>query len=231
MSENAIIFEHVTKNFKRRRGFFRHDLFCALKNVSFEVKKGEAVGIVGPNGAGKTTVLRLLAGVTAPSDGAIDCTGRLVPLIELNAGFHSELTGRENIYLNGSILGIPKRIIDLNLGEMISFAGLEQFIDQPVKNYSFGMFMRLGFSVAVHSEPDILLIDEVLAVGDQAFREKCLERMREFKRNGVTIVLVSHELEFIRGLCSRVIYLDSGQLVATGEPEQVISKYLSHVNK
>ena len=208
-----------------RRGFPRREPFWALRDVSFDVRPGETVGIVGPNGAGKTTILKLIAGVSTPTEGETVCWGRLVPLIELNAGFHSELTGRENIYLNGSILGIPKRTIDRNFHRIVSFAELEEFIDQPVKNYSSGMFMRLGFSVAAHSEPDILLADEVLAVGDQRFKQKCIQRIREFQKSGVTIILVTHELEFVKELCSKAIYLESGKLLASGEPGIVLPKY------
>jgi len=197
----------------------------ALKNVSFEIKKGETVGIIGPNGAGKSTILKLIARVTKPTKGKIIVNGKVSPLIELGAGFHPDLTGRENIYLNGAILGLTKREIDRKFKEIVDFAELWDFIDQPVKHYSSGMYMRLGFSIAVHTDPEILLIDEILAVGDTAFQEKCLDKMRDFQAQGVTIIFVSHSLETVKNFCQRTILLKDGQIKEEGETKVVIADY------
>lgn len=197
----------------------------ALKKVSFEVEKGEALGIIGPNGAGKSTILKLIAGVTQPSAGKITVNGKISPLIELGAGFHPELTGQENIYLNGSILGMSKKEIKKKFKKIVNFAELWDFIEIPIKYYSSGMYMRLGFSIAVFVEPEILLIDEILAVGDVAFQKKCLEKMSEFKKNGVTIVFVTHSLGTVNDFCNRAIWLEKGEIKAEGEPEKVISAY------
>lgn len=199
----------------------------ALKNVNLEIKKGEVVGIIGWNGSGKSTLLKLIAGVTRPTAGALRVDGKVSPLIELGAGFHPELTGRENIYLNASILGIPKKVVAQKYREIVDFAELSQFIDTPVKHYSSGMYMRLGFSVAVNVEPDILLIDEILAVGDTAFQEKCLKKMQSFKNKGVTIIFVSHALASVAAFCERTIWVDSGQIKADGTSQEVIKKYQS----
>ncbi len=224
-STGSVQFSEVSKRYWLGRGPWHRDAFWALKKVSFDVKPGETLGIVGPNGAGKTTILKLLARVTTPTMGEVLSSGRLIPLIELNAGFHTDLTGRENIYLNGSILGISKREIDKKFDAIVSFSELESFIDQPLKSYSFGMFMRLGFSVAAHSDPEVLLIDEVLAVGDRNFRDKCLERIREFQKSKVTIILVTHETSFLNSLCERVLFLQGGQVKALGSPSEVLSLY------
>lgn len=197
----------------------------ALKDVSFEVKKGETLGIIGPNGAGKSTILKLIAGVTQPTEGKIIVKGKISPLIELGAGFHPELTGRENIYLNGSILGMKRTEIDKKFKSIIDFAELWDFMETPIKFYSSGMYMRLGFSVAVAVEPEILLIDEILAVGDASFQEKCMKKMNEFKKNGVTIIFVSHSLEAIKNFCQRAIWLDKGKIKEEGGPEKVIAVY------
>ena len=197
----------------------------ALKNISIKIRGGETLGIIGPNGAGKSTILKLIAGVTQPTKGKITVNGKVSPLIELGAGFHPELTARENIYLNGTILGMKRTEIDKKFKSIVDFAELWDFIDTPVKFYSSGMYMRLGFSVAVAVEPEILLIDEILAVGDAAFQEKCMERMNEFKKNGVTIIFVSHNLGAIKNFCRRAIWLEKGKINREGEPEKVITAY------
>jgi len=207
-----------------RGGGARKNLW-ALKNVSFQIKKGETVGIIGPNGAGKSTILKLIAGVTKPTKGKITVNGRVSPLIELGAGFHPDLTGRENIYLNGAILGLPKKEIDKKFKEIVDFAELWDFIDQPVKRYSSGMYMRLGFSIAVHAIFDILLIDEILAVGDLRFQQKCFERMREIK-DKKTIVFVSHDLGSIRAFCDKVFLLGKGKIKGAGNSDEMVDRYI-----
>ncbi len=186
--------------------------FWALKDISLTVHRGEAFGITGRNGAGKSTLLCLIAGVMKPTTGDIRIEGRVAPLLELGAGFHPELTGRENIILNGVLLGMTRREIKKKLPEIIAFSELEEFIDQPIRTYSSGMLARLGFSVAVHIDPEILLIDEILAVGDTQFQKKCLDRMLTFKKNGSTIVHVSHNIPQIKMLCDRVALIDGGRL-------------------
>jgi ABC-type polysaccharide/polyol phosphate transport system ATPase subunit len=205
----------------------RKEDFWALKDVSFEVERGTALGIIGHNGAGKSTILKLLSRITTPSSGEIMINGRLSALIEVGSGFHPELTGRENIYLNGSILGMLRREITDKLDSIVSFAELRQFIDTPVKRYSSGMYVRLGFSIAAHLNPDILLLDEVLAVGDAAFQQKCIQRITELKQGGTTIVFISHDLRAVQKLCDRVILLKKGQIEADGGPEETIALYQS----
>jgi len=199
--------------------------FWALRDVSFEVRRGEALGIIGHNGAGKSTALKLLAGVTAATRGRVRVDGRFAALIELGAGFHPDLTGRENVYLNGSIIGLRKAEIDRQLDSIVDFAGIEKFIDTPVKRYSSGMQARLGFAVAAHVEPDVLLIDEVLSVGDWAFQQKCMKRMEEYRRDGTAIVFVSHNMNAIASLCSKAILLRAGEVMASGSPKEVIDHY------
>ena len=203
----------------------RPDEFWAVRDVTFEVTRGETLGIIGHNGAGKSTILKLLSNVTAPTSGEIIISGRLSALIEVGSGFHQELSGRENIYLSGSILGMRRREITAKLERIIDFAGVLDFIDTPVKHYSSGMYLRLGFSIAAHLEPDILLLDEVLAVGDAAYQVKCLARINELHRDGRTIVFISHDLAAVERLCSRVILLNHGQIVETGPARDVIAKY------
>ena len=197
----------------------------ALKDVSFKVRRGESLGVIGLNGAGKSTVLKLIAGVTQPTEGEVVVRGRVSPLIELGAGFHPELTGRENVYLNASILGIPKKKVDKKFKEIVDFAELWEFIDTPVKHYSSGMYMRLGFAVAVNVEPEILLIDEILAVGDVAFQQKCLKKMREFKKAGVTIIFVSHSLTQVAEFCQRAVWLEAGRVKEIGPATEVTAKF------
>jgi ABC-type polysaccharide/polyol phosphate transport system ATPase subunit len=200
--------------------------FFALRDLSFEVRRGETLGIIGRNGSGKSTVLKLIAGVMQPSAGRVWANGRVAPLIELGACFHPDLTGRENVYLNASILGMKdqqsRRLIDA----IVDFAEIEQFIDTPVKRYSSGMSLRLAFSVVMHCEPEILLVDEALAVGDKGFQEKCLGRMREFQRQGVSIVVVTHQLDLVREYCDRALLLDHGRLLDEGAPFDVIERYV-----
>src|SRR5438045_5700324 len=236
--------EHVSKRYRIRReseaGAARNPLvrklrslrqrseeFWAVRDVSFEVGRGEALGIIGHNGAGKSTILKLLSSITAPTSGEITINGRLSALIEVGSGFHPELTGRENIYLNGSILGMRRRRITEKLDSIVEFAGVRQFLDTPVKRFSSGMYVRLGFSIAAHLDPDILLLDEVLAVGDAAFQRKCIQRIIELNKNGTTIVFISHDLQAVQKLCDRVILLRKGQIEADGEPMETIAWYES----
>jgi lipopolysaccharide transport system ATP-binding protein len=201
--------------------------FWALKDVSFDVKRGEVLGIIGRNGAGKSTLLKLLCRITTPDTGRIELDGRVGALLEVGTGFHPELTGRENIYLNGSILGMSRRDIDRKFDEIVAFSGVETFLDTPVKRYSSGMRVRLGFAVAAHLEPEILVIDEVLAVGDAEFQRKCLGRMNEVAGEGRTVLFVSHQMEAIQSLCTRAIWLQDGEVVDDGEAASVVSKYLA----
>jgi len=223
--ERARSFQELALHLLRRNEHSREE-FWALRDVSFTVEQGETVGLIGPNGAGKSTVLKLISRIIEPTSGRIVVDGRVGALLELGAGFHPDLTGRENIYLNGSILGLSRAEIRRKLDDIIGFAELERFIDVPVRHYSSGMYVRLGFSVAVHTEPDILLVDEVLAVGDAAFQRKCLERIDDLRRQGVTILFVSHAPEAVRSICSRAIWLDQGQLVDDGPAEGVVLRYL-----
>jgi lipopolysaccharide transport system ATP-binding protein len=225
--ERARSFQELVVGLFRRNNCSREE-FWALRDVSFAVEQGETVGIIGPNGAGKSTMLKLAARVIEPTSGRIAVRGRIGALLELGAGFHPDLTGRENIYLNGSILGLSRAEIRRRLDDIIGFAELERFIDVPVKHYSSGMFVRLGFSVAVHTDPEILLVDEVLAVGDQAFQRKCLERIDDLRRQGVTVLFVSHSADAVRALCNRAIWLHEGRVVADDAAEAVVRRYLEH---
>jgi lipopolysaccharide transport system ATP-binding protein len=212
---------HVPQTLQR----FRRHRFMALNDVSFEVEQGESVGLIGSNGSGKSTTLALIAGVLRAQAGKVEVRGRVCPLLELGAGFHPELTGRENILLNGVLLGLTRREVLARMDEIIAFSELESFLDQPIRTYSSGMVARLGFSVAVHLDPEVLLIDEVLAVGDLRFQARCREKLEEFKRRRVTIVLVSHSLAEVRGFCERVIWLKGGKLMADAGPDSVIRQY------
>ena len=203
--------------------------YMALQDVSFEMERGEVLGIIGPNGAGKSTVLKLISRIIEPTSGQVRVDGQVGALLELGTGFHPDLTGRENIYLNGSILGFSRAKMDRILGPIIEFSEMERFIDVPVKHYSSGMYMRLGFSIAIHLRPDILLVDEVLAVGDQAFQLRCLDKINELKRQGITIVLVSHNLGQVREMSTRVIWLEDGRIQAQGEPEPILEHYVDRV--
>lgn len=222
--EKARSFQDALVQFvHRRNGSKEH--FWALRDVSFRVERGETFGIIGRNGSGKSTVLKLITRILKPTSGTIVVNGRVSALIELGAGFHPDLTGRENIYLNGSILGLSRKRMRSNLDQIVAFAELERFVDTPVKHYSSGMYARLGFAVAVHIDPDILIIDEVLSVGDEAFKRKCELKMREFQARGVTIVLVSHVLKEVRSLCQRVAWLDGGVIRDIGPAAQVLDAY------
>ncbi len=244
-TQPAIRLDHVSKRFilrpERARSFqdtfislvrgqrSRVQEFWALRDVSFEVQPGETVGLIGPNGAGKSTILKLVSRILTPTEGQITVNGKVSSLLELGAGFHPDLTGRENIYLNGSVLGLSRREINERLDDIIAFAELERFIDIPVKHYSSGMYMRLGFAVAVHVEPDILLVDEVLAVGDATFQRKCLDRVVELSRAGVTIMLVSHDLGTIQSFCKRAIWFEKGVIHSSGHPTDVVMAYLNYM--
>ena len=208
----------------------RRQVFWALRDVSFDVRRGEALGIVGPNGSGKTTLVKLLSRVTAPSRGTITISGRLCALIELGAGFHPELTGRENIFLNGSILGMTHREIARKVPSIVEFSEINDFINSPVKKYSSGMFLRLAFSIAVHLDTDIVLFDEVLAVGDIAFQARCFERVEGLRKVGKTVVLVSHDFAAIERICDRALLLHSGEVVMIDEPHTVIEHYQALVH-
>jgi homopolymeric O-antigen transport system ATP-binding protein len=210
-------------NLRRQRTAY-HD-FEALKHVSFRVPKGQTVGIVGRNGSGKSTILKITAGVYIPSEGYVRVNGTIAPLIELGAGFHHELTGRENILINGLLLGLSKRQIQEHEARIIDFAELGDFIDSPIKQYSSGMYMRLAFSVAVAVDPDILIIDEILSVGDGAFRQKCFDLISNFRLSGKTILFVSHDMNSVRELCHRVLLIHSGELIEDGQPANVLAQY------
>jgi len=200
--------------------------FWALKDMSFEVEPGEVVGIIGRNGAGKSTLLKILSRITSPTEGTVELHGRVGSLLEVGTGFHPELTGRENIYLSGSILGMKRRDIDDKLDDIVKFSEIEQFLDTPVKRYSSGMYVRLAFAVAAHLEPEILLVDEVLAVGDAGFQKKCLGKMGEVAKEGRTVLFVSHNMGAISNLCSRTILLNNGKLMAFGKTDRMIEQYL-----
>jgi ABC-type polysaccharide/polyol phosphate transport system ATPase subunit len=248
MSDIAISMEHVYKKFRKGdvynslrdllpaltgRMFRQEELtegdtreFWAVQDLSFEVKAGESFGIIGHNGAGKSTALKMLSRIMKPTKGRMVVNGRLSALIEVSAGFHADLTGRENIFLNGTILGMSRREIQSKLDQIIAFSGIEEFIDTPVKRYSSGMYARLGFSVAAHVDPDVLIVDEVLSVGDSLFQQKCVERMQEVLHSGAAVLFVSHNLKTVADFCDRCLLLDKGRTVMIGTPQDVISTYL-----
>ena len=205
--------------------------FTAVDDVSFDVEAGRTLGIIGRNGSGKSTVLKLVAGITKPTSGSVRVNGRVSALIELGAGFHPEISGRENVFINGIMLGLSKREVARRFSEIVEFAEMADFIDAPVKTYSSGMYMRLGFAVAIHVDPDVLLVDEVLAVGDEAFTHKCLDKFAEFKRRGKTILLVTHSLGLVERFCDEAIWLDGGRVRATGDPRRVVDSYITAVEK
>src|SRR5213594_2109275 len=229
--------EAVARPFQKLAAFFSRNgagprtpeasSIWALKDVSFEVKRGEVVGIIGRNGAGKSTLLKILSRITEPTEGRARIHGRVGSLLEVGTGFHPELTGRENIYLNGAILGMKKAEIDWKFDGIVEFAEVEQFIDTPVKHYSTGMYLRLAFAVAAHLEPEILIVDEVLAVGDTAFQKKCTDRMSALAASGKTVLIVSHNMDLIPRLCSRVILLEHGQVRTQGRSEAIVGEYLA----
>jgi lipopolysaccharide transport system ATP-binding protein len=239
---STIRLDHVSKVFPRHRHLIwglkqallhlpsllrkmRTDRFLALQDVCLDVGLGETIGVIGANGSGKSTLLGVIAGVIRPETGIVEVHGRVAPLLELGAGFHPDLTGRENIELNGVLMGLTRREVTERMEAIVAFSGLTRSLHEPIRTYSSGMVARLGFSVAVHLEPDILLIDEILAVGDNHFQTRCLERLAEFRRKGVTIVLVSHSLSEVRLLCDRVVWLEAGRIVMQGKPDEVVTAY------
>ena len=241
-----ITFENVSKRFtlhhekrnsfqERLVGLFKPrgsgETFWGLKNVSFTVPPGETLGLIGHNGSGKSTTLKLISRILEPSQGRVSVSGRVSALLELGSGFHPDLTGRDNIFLNGSLLGFSRQEMARKVDEIVDFAELGAFIDTPVKHYSSGMYMRLGFAVATAVDPDILITDEVLAVGDENFQRKCYDRIFEFRQQGRTIVFVSHALEAVRALCTQVVWLDHGEMRAVGKANEVINQYLASVNR
>ncbi len=240
-SDYAVEVKNITKNYVIRhqknpslkdailKGKDKYEKFLALDDVSFNVNHSETFGIIGSNGSGKSTLLKLMAKVLKPTKGDILVNGTVSALLELGAGFHQDLTGRENVYLNASILGLKRKEISSRFDEIVEFSELERFIDMPVKSYSSGMYMRLGFSIAINVNPDILLVDEVLAVGDQAFQSKCYKVIYDFVRRGKTIIIVSHDLETISDLCNRVIFLKNGRIEEIGDSIKVVSAYRSYV--
>ena len=243
MKEMAISIENVKKSFKiyKDKGFTLKErvLFFKsrnayvknniLKGISFNIEKGDILGIVGKNGSGKSTLLKLITRIIYPDSGSIKINGKVSSLIELGAGFHPDMTGRENIYINASIYGLTKKEIDSKLDTIIKFSELEEFIDSPIRTYSSGMYMRLAFSVAINVEAEILLIDEILSVGDASFQAKCFKKMQELKDSGITIVIVSHDLHTMKELGNKVIWIESGKIKESGDAETVISKYLNEI--
>lgn len=215
-------------NFIQQIKTYKSSSFQALQDISFEVKNGDVVGIIGKNGAGKSTTLGLIAGVMKPSSGKVEVNGRIAPLLELGAGFHHDLTGRENIVLNGILLGMSKQDIISKVDEIIEFSGLGEFIDQPIRMYSSGMLSRLGFSIAIQTNPDILLIDEVLSVGDKDFQKKCADKIFEFKKKNITIVFVSHDIGSVERLCDSVIWIEDHKIKMIGDTKNVIEVYNKH---
>ncbi|MBN1569946.1 MAG: ABC transporter ATP-binding protein [Acidobacteria bacterium] len=220
----ATLREHAIRWLKRH---IRYDDYLALRDISLRVHKGEMLGIIGPNGAGKSTLLKVVARVLKPKKGTVWICGRVAPLLECGAGFHTELTGRENIYLNGTLLGLSRKEIESRYQGIVDFAELRDFIDAPLRTYSSGMVSRLGFAIATDANADILIIDEVLAVGDVSFQEKSLERIKRFRRDGTTILFVSHNMEAVKSMCDKVIWLDHGVIKADGSASEVVRQYLS----
>lgn len=243
MSNVAVAVENVTKSFRlyhernqslksaimrRRRSV--HEDFLALDDVTFDVPAGSTFGLIGSNGSGKSTLLKCLANIYYPNSGSIEHFGKIAAMLEVGSGFHHELSGRENIFLNGSILGMSKKEVTSKFDEIVAFSGVEQFIDQPVKNYSSGMYVRLGFAIAINVDPDILVVDEVLAVGDAEFQEKCFQKFVDFKKQGKTVILVSHSMETVKQMCDNAAWLSHGKLIAVGEAEPTIKAYLDSLS-
>ena len=243
MSDIAVSVDHVTKNFRMYRernqslksAIMRgrtsvHDNFLALDDVSFDVPAGSTFGLIGSNGSGKSTLLKCLANIYYPNKGSITHFGKIAAMLEVGSGFHAELSGRENIFLNGSILGMSKKEVTRKFDEIVDFSGVEQFIDQPVKNYSSGMYVRLGFSIAINVDPDILVVDEVLAVGDAEFQEKCFRKFGDFRAAGKTVILVSHSMETVQNMCDHAAWLSHGELQKVGPAESTTAAYISSLH-
>lgn len=207
------------------KGNLKYDEFWALKNITFNIKKGEVVGIIGRNGSGKSTLLKIISGILKPTNGSVTCNGNIVPMLELGSGFDYELTGRENIFLNGAILGYSKEFLMSKLDEIIEFSELGRFIEEPIRNYSSGMMMRLAFSIATVVNPEILIVDEILAVGDETFQKKSRARMLELMSGGTTVLFVSHNLDQIREMCNKVIWIDRGNIKAIGNTQEICDSY------
>jgi len=242
VTDIAVSVDHVSKSFRMyhernqtlkatimrgRRSV--HEDFWALDDVSFDVPTGSTFGLIGSNGSGKSTLLKCLANIYHPNSGSISHFGSMAAMLEVGSGFHSELSGRDNIYLNGSILGMSKKEVDRKYDEIVDFSGVEAFIDQPVKNYSSGMYVRLGFAVAINVDPDILVVDEVLAVGDADFQAKCMQKFADFKRDGKTVILVTHDMDTVSKMCDNVAWLSHGKLLEVGEAKPTIKAYLDSV--
>ena len=221
--KSALVGRSLTRDLKPA------EAITALEEVDFTVARGEAFGVIGGNGSGKSTLLKLVAGMLKPTAGRITVAGRVAALIELGAGFHPEISGRENIFINGAVLGLSRKQIERRYADIVEFSGLGDFMEEPVKNYSSGMYVRLGFAVAIHTDPEVLLVDEVLAVGDEAFAHRCLRRIEEFLAAGGTLLLVSHSLDLVEGVCDRVLWLDNGRQRLVGEPRRVIDAYRQEV--
>lgn len=239
MSDIAVDVNHVSKKFRlyhernqslksaiMRRRLSVHEDFWALKDVSFEVPTGSTFGLIGANGSGKSTLLKCLARILFPEEGSITAFGKVAGLLEVGSGFHPELSGRENVFLNGSILGMRRKEIESKFDEIVEFSGVEQFIDQPVKNYSSGMYVRLGFAIAINVDPDVLVVDEVLAVGDAEFQEKCHQKFRDFRSAGKTVILVSHSMDIVRNMCDHAAWLSHGSLKAVGDADETVAAYM-----
>src|SRR3954462_12675246 len=207
------------------------ETFAAMRDVTFDVPRGRTLGVIGRNGSGKSTLLKLVAGITKPTSGTVHVQGRISALFELGAGFHPEISGRENVFINGIMLGLTKREITKRVDEIVEFAEMTDFIDAPVKTYSSGMYMRLGFAVAIHVDPDVLLVDEVLAVGDEGFTHKCLDRFAEFRRRNKTILLVTHSLGLVERFCDDAVWIDDGRVMGYGDPKRMVDAYLTAVEK
>jgi lipopolysaccharide transport system ATP-binding protein len=243
VSDIAVSVDRVTKSFRMyhernqsiKSAIMRgrtsvHEDFLALKDVSFDVPSGSTFGLIGSNGSGKSTLLKCLANIYYPNQGAITHFGKIAAMLEVGSGFHHELSGRENIFLNGSILGMSKKEVTRKFDEIVDFSGVEQFIDQPVKNYSSGMYVRLGFAIAINVDPDILVVDEVLAVGDAEFQEKCFQKFRDFKAAGKTVILVSHSMGTVEAMCDQAAWLSHGELKAVGDAGPTIGAYLASLS-
>lgn len=244
MSDHAVVVDGVSKRFRlysernqslkaalmrgKRAAF---DEFWALRDVSFEIPTGSTFGLIGENGSGKSTMLKCIAQILQPDTGNVTTNGRLAALLELGSGFHPELSGRENVFLNGSILGLGRKELERRFDDIVDFAGIEEFIDQPVKNYSSGMYVRLGFAIAINVDPEILLVDEVLAVGDAAFQEKCMDKFADFRRDGKTVVIVSHALGSMRSMCDNAIWLEHGRLIGSGKANEVVDGYTDRTHE